>query len=415
MPNQSSAGRRTASGADRARSGGPEAARAATRPGTRNGTVLRVVDTGLLCPAEAGTCRAVYTFPTLTALSNGRLLVTAREGSGKGSEDGTALLLESRDNGRCWQRRAFPVPAAVNGRRGSVQMLQLSEIEPGRVLAALMWMDRETYPGQPLFNPETEGLLPSEILLSDSFDSGATWSDWRVVPMPAEIGPPSLTGPVLKLAGGTLALSIETNKTYEDASRWYQKVVLFFSTDQGRTWGPPVTAGCDPSGRIFNWDQRVAVTPDGRLVAFLWTYDSIASRYLNVHRRLSSDGGRTWSPAEDLGFADQPGQPAILADGRVVLPYVDRFGSQSIRVRCAADAAAPFRPDSETVLYALPSPIDTGPDAGSTTATLTEMGVWTYGLPCAETLADGDVLVVFYAGDDRAMDIRRTRLRLAPA
>ena len=35
-----------------------------------------------------------------------------------------------------------------------------------------LWIDREAFPGQPLFNPETEGCLPMSILLADSFDGG---------------------------------------------------------------------------------------------------------------------------------------------------------------------------------------------------------------------------------------------------
>ena len=58
-------------------------------------------------------------------------------------------------------------------------------------------------------------------------------------------------------------MSIETNKTYQDASTWYQRVVHFHSQDEGRTWGDMTVAGQDPSGRIFNWDQRAAVAPDG--------------------------------------------------------------------------------------------------------------------------------------------------------
>jgi hypothetical protein len=39
------------------------------------------------------------------------------------------------------------------------------------------------------------------------------------------------------------------------------------------------------------------------------------------------------------------------------------------------------------------------------------MGVWTFGLPYAEALPDGDVLVVYYAGNDQTLDIRWARLR----
>jgi hypothetical protein len=164
------------------------------------------------------------------------------------------------------------------------------------------WVDRETYPGQGLFNADTEGCLPTRMLLAESDDSGHSWSAFREVPMPEVIGPPSLTNPLIILADGTLVMSVESNKTYQDDSTWYQRVVMFHSTDQGQTWGEPAIAGFDPSGRIYNWDQRVGLAPDGRLGAFLWTYDSHMSTYHNIHRRISADGGHTWTQAEDLGF-----------------------------------------------------------------------------------------------------------------
>ena len=44
---------------------------------------------------------------------------------------------------------------------------------------------------------------------------------------------------------------------------------------------------------------------------------------------------------------------------------------------------------------------------------LTDMGLWSFGLPYAEALGGtGEVLVVFYAGTPECMDIRWARLRL---
>ena len=43
--------------------------------------------------------------------------------------------------------------------------------------------------------------------------------------MPDDIGPPSLTNAVLRLADGRLVLSIESNKPYLDTSKWFQRVV----------------------------------------------------------------------------------------------------------------------------------------------------------------------------------------------
>jgi hypothetical protein len=196
-----------------------------------------------------------------------------------------------------------------------------------------------------------------------------------------------------------------------DASRWYQRVVLLLSRDRGASWGPPLDAGHDPSGRIFNWDQRMALAPDGRIGAFTWTYDSESKRYLNMHRRISADGGASWSAHIDLGIADQAGRPAVLPDGRIVLPWVDRFGTRTIRARIAPAIDAAFAPETDVVIYALGTSSAHPSGTDTTGELLVEMSLWTFGLPYAEALPDGDVLVAYYAGDSATLDIRWARLR----
>lgn len=385
---------------------------------------MQITDSGILSRGQPGTSRAIFTFPTVISLDSGTLLATYRTGTTKDSDDETVEFVRSEDGGRSWSEPWRPVGnPTLDGLYGSLRVLYMTELAPGHLLGATMWIDRTTWPGGGLFNEETEGCLPMRVLLADSIDGGETWSPWRLVPMPEEIGPPSLTAPVLKLADGSLALSIETNKEYEDASPWMQKVVFMHRHDYQASsssrdpagepavdpnWAEPVAAGEDPSGRIFNWDLRCGVAPDGRVATFSWTYDTVTARYLNIHRRISADSGHTWTDPEDLGFADQAARPAMLADGRVLLPYVDRFGSRSIRARLAPAIDAPFDPATEVVIYSQEQ--DPGDQSDSTSELLSEMSLWTFGLPYAETLADGTVLVVYYAGTDDAMDIHWTRI-----
>jgi hypothetical protein len=373
---------------------------------------MQICASGLLSRAEPGTHRAVHTFPAMIALRSGVLLAFVHTGSTKDSEDEAIEVYRSQDEGATWQLQdRLTADIRINGAQGGLRIAYPTEIAPGRLLLTAMLIDHTTYPGQPLFNPATEGCLPMYILLAESQDDGATWSPWRHIPLPDEIGPASLTSPIIQLPDGTLVLSIENNKHYLDASKWMQKVVLFHSRDGGQTWGPPVVAGEDPTGRIYNWDQRLGLAPDGTLGAFVWTYDSQTNRYLNVHRRISRDGGYTWSEAEDLGFADQAGRPAVLPDGRVVLPWVDRFGSHSIRARVAPSIDGAFDPASEVELYKL------GDDSASsesedTGELLWLMGLWTFGLPFAEVLPNGDVMVLYYAGTPTTMEIHWARLRV---
>lgn len=368
---------------------------------------MRVVAAGILGAAEPGTARANLTFPSVTALANGTLLATLRAGDEKDSPKERIAFYCSGDKGLTWSAPSYPFePPTVRGVGGTLKLCYITELAPNRLLAAAMWVDRTTYPGKPLFNAETEGCLPMVILLANSDDNGASWTDWREVPMPEEIGPASLTSPIMRLADGRLAMSIETNKTYLDASKWLQRAVFFHSADEGQSWTGPVTVAEDPSGRIFNWDLRCAVAPDGRVGSFAWTYDTATASYLNIHRRISADGGASWSAAEDLGFADQAARPAVLLDGRVVLAWVDRFGTRSIRARLARSIDAPFQDEVE--IYAHAKAQAASSDTGDM---LASMDVWSFGLPSATALPDGDVLVVYYAGEPKALDVRWAKLR----
>ena len=371
---------------------------------------MQIVSTGVLSQSEAGTNRANLTFPNFVTLSNGDVLANWRAGLTKDGDDEHVEFSRSTDGGATWSEPFTPVEnPRMEGVGGTLKACYVTEIAPGRLMGVFLWVDRETYPGKGCFNENTEGCMPMCILLAESEDFGDTWSSLRDVPMPEEIGPPSLTNPLIVLPDGTLVLSIESNKTYHDSGTWFQRVVIFHSGDQGRTWGEPAIAGFDPTGRIRNWDQRVGMSPDGRLGAFLWTFDSHADTYLNIHRRISADGGHTWSEAEDLGFTDQAAHPAVLPDGRVVLPWVDRFNTHSIRARLAPAIDAPFDLDSELVIHEQINPSEGDVNQGGALG----LSVWSFGLPFADLLPNGDVLVVYYAGSEEAMDVKWARLSVS--
>lgn len=370
---------------------------------------MRILAHGVISAAEPGTARAVAKQAHMAAYADGEILVTYRIGVSSDSERGNAEVRRSRDGGRTWSEPESPWPTSFEGRRGTIYVSSFTILRGEHLLACALWVDREAVPGAPLFSAETEGCLPMKILLADSRDRGRTWTPWREVRMPADVGPPSLTSPVRRLASGRLLLSVETNKEYTDRGRWFQRVVYLYSSDEGATWTAPLTVCEDPTGRIRNWDQRVNVAADGRLVSFTWTYDSETVTYRDIHRRISSDEGLTWSEPEPLGITDQAGHPAILSDGRVVLPWVDHFRSYSLRARLAASSEAPFDPATEVVLHqALAASPGEGGDSGEA---LLAMSSWTFGSSFALPLADGVVLVCAYVGDtDAAIGIEWWRL-----
>jgi hypothetical protein len=374
---------------------------------------MKIVEQGVLNRGESAGPRAVSTFPSACLLSDGTLLACYRTGSAKDCDDASIEFRRSVDHGRTWSSPRTPLSTPFEGRRGSLWLAYATPLTDEHVLLAAMWVDRETFSGHPLFNPDTEGCLPTKILLAHSYDQGHTWSAWRELPIPDEMGPPSLTNPLLKFPCGRLAASIETNKHYLDRSAWRQRVVYMYSDDDGKTWSGPTVVSEDSTGRIFNWDQRAAVGADGSVVSYTWTYDRIERRYRNIHRRLSYDQGTGWSLPEELDFGDQASHPALLRDGRVVLAWVDRFRSHSIRARIAERTNGRFAASSEQVLYDHGRANETAPSNGvqTTGALLDEMSVWTYGLPFAVACADDSVLVFFYAPSGSGTQILWSRLK----
>ena len=372
---------------------------------------MKIVARGTLHPGEVGSNRAVGTFPMVLGLKDGRALATYKVGPNKDSDRAAIELCWSEDLGESWTEPTTLEAPRIGGKKGTLWVAYPTQLASGRLVLISMWVDRESFPGSTLFHPETEGCLPMTVLRSESDDGGRSWSPWQVIPTPAELGPPSVTSPLMELAGGRLALSVETNKPYLDASRWHQRVVYLYSEDQGQSWSAPHTVSQDPTGRMFNWDQRAGVAPDGRIVTFTWYFDSQTGTYLNIQRRISRDEGRSWTEPEDLGFPDQAATPAILPDGRTVLAWVDRFGTQSIRARLAPSIDGPFSAETEVVIYDHAAALRSRPSAGGTMAdTLEVMSHWTYGLPYATVLSNGEVLLVYYAGLSQRMEVEWARL-----
>ena len=206
---------------------------------------MEIVERGVLSAAVPGTPRAVSTFPAFVVLADGSLLVTYSIGSGKDTDDLTIELRRSTDGGRTWTDPVTPFETTIDGRRGALKAAPITVLDGDHLIVAALWIDREAFPGQPLFNPETEGCLPMTVLLADSQDAGRTWTPWRIVPMPDDIGPPSLTNAILRLADGTLVLSIE----FEQAVPGHVEVVPARGPPPlRRRWGDLVRPGDGPRG-----------------------------------------------------------------------------------------------------------------------------------------------------------------------
>jgi hypothetical protein len=372
---------------------------------------MKLVHRSLICVGREGTNAASCCFPALSRMSNGTYVATWRAGSRKDSSDGCLMLSRSNDDGRSWSTPTTLPLGPFAGLPGEPHYGPLSVLGPNHLLAAVMWVDRSD-PKLPLFHPRTEGLLPVRTLFCESRDGGETWNDYREMDLAPYHSPMPITGPVLRLTDGRLACQFEVNKNYEDPRPWRHAAAWKISSDGGYTWPECVVIAHDPSSQLMYWDARYALGANGFCLAAFWTYDRRRQQDVNVHLSSSTDGGRTWSAPQDTGIRGQVCHPLLLDDGRLLLIYVDRYSTRSIRAVLSDDLGGTFH--SDTVVYQ--HPILNGEHTRSANSAdyLQEMDIWTFGRVDARAEPDGTVSIVFYAGDSKATNIHWTQLAVSP-
>jgi hypothetical protein len=267
-----------------------------------------------------------------------------------------------------------------------------------------------------MFNERTEGLVDMKLFVTTSDDGGETFS----TPRPVDAGryrdvPTPITGPPLVLPGGEWAAAFEVNKPYDDARPWQHVSALAFTTDEGASWSGTADVHTDPARRIFCWDQRLTVRPDGSILALFWTFDRATDQYLNVHARSSTDGGRTWGELWDTGVAGQPARAVALADGRLIMTYVDRTAVPAIVCRTSRDDGRTWSAETELLIHRRERSRPQTWDKRSMQDAWAEMSAFSVGIPDAVALpGDGnEALVTFYSGDRPDLtEVRWARLRM---
>jgi len=372
-----------------------------------------VVGAGVVFGGENGTPRSSLAFASICVLPSGRWLASCRAAPQKIQTRGQHVLLSnSDDEGASWSTPVAPFVAdEVDGRPGLWRAAYLTALGGEEALAAVLWVDHSD-PDADFFNEETQGLLDTRIFLSRSHDGGETWSIPALMDTSPFNTPTPGTGPVLVGADGAWLCHFETNKHYHDFSEWVHASVLMISRDEGATWPEYSLASQVEENRVFYWDQRPNVRPDGGVLDLFWTYDEANAVYLNIHARESADGGQTWSALWDTGVTGQPAPAQFLEDGRIVMAYMDRTAQPILKLRISSDGGRTWPDESEVTLYELSASSqiwekETMQDAWA------EMGCYSLGLPATAMTPDGDVLVVFYAGpvSDRT-DVRWVRVKV---
>ena len=374
---------------------------------------MKITASGCVHDGRAGPPhRRSCAFTTAYLAGDGTLYVTGRWGSRRESLDGHPCIFASRDLGESWEMRHDGHGRwDWDGGPGENKCLALTELTPGELVSTSLLVDRSR-PDRPFINPRTQGLLPMRVVHATSTDGGRTWSPPRVMETSPHPAASTCTHAVMPLPDGVLAQPYEHWKEYDDPTPGKPGALLRFSFDGGATWPEFATVARHPGHRMAYWDQRLETHPEtGRLVAMFWTHDFDAGRDVDSHIAWGSADGRQWSEPESTGLPGQHSQPLSIGGDRLLVAYPRRQDPPGIVLSISEDFGRTWDRSRDLVVYDSSEGTEAGVGLRRSDADLwSDMERWRFGHPRAARLPNGEVFVVWYAGDHEVASARWARV-----
>lgn len=355
---------------------------------------MKVLEQGYIYDVEkSDSAKRTCFCNTFRQLNSGKILASFRLGSNKDSADGNCLVAESTDDGKNWAIISEGFKTVLDSVAGEIRAAELSELADGTVVAFVLWVDRRK--GKSLYDGQTDSVLPTKLVMTKSSDGGRTWGTYQKLDTKDFLGP-AISGPTVHLQGPGLLVPFEN---FQPGQGIHTANALFSSN--GELFDRLLTVAHDHENKVYFFDQRHARCPrTGRLVAMFWTYNRKTEQDEEIHMAWGDPDTLKWEKPFSTGIRGQVCQPIPLPDGRLAAFYVHRDSPGSLRLILSKDGGKTWDSQDELVVYMSDSAKQRGLNGQSDYVQCWDdiMTKWTFGHPMGVVLADGTLLLGYYAG-----------------
>ena len=332
-------------------------------------------------------------FPTLVRLDSGDILCGFSVGGGAHATGGTRCA-RSADGGRTWTNQGVVLgPTTEPATRNS---LRLSRTSDGAILA---YGQRDEIAAD---RAEERGAC--HAVFCQSIDEGRTWSAPQNIPAPFP-GPYEISNPIVVTDDGRwLAPAASYHR-----GLYGEVVVMFESSDQGRTWPNTLTVFEHPRKTIGYLEQKVITCQPTRLLAIAWRQDYEKDVDIENGFSFSHDGGRTWDGPHSTGIQGQTMTPLWIGEDRFLVLYNRRFGQQAIRMCLVRASGANWSIEYEDTMWDAGATFELTADVSSNE----QIPLFQFGYPMPLRLDSNTFLTTHWCEEDGVCGIRWTRLRMS--
>ena len=185
------------------------------------------------------------------------------------------------------------------------------------------------------------------ISVAESINGGETFGTPSALPVPGKMSLGMHRGPRVAATSNAVLVAAVAGAQLGGADG---DVLLFRSTDRGRTWTTPVTVN-DIPGSAREGLHALAATPSG-FVVVAWL--DLREKGTRIYAAVSRDHGATWTP-DTLIYASPSGpvcecchpSVAIGADGRVAIMFRNNLAGQRDMYLAESKDGVTFSPASK--------------------------------------------------------------------
>lgn len=355
---------------------------------------------------------SVCVYPASAVTRSGDLLCVYRRGTAKHSRDGVLLVQRSCDAGRTWSAPLTVYDGMTGECPESVHTGVVVEAAEDEVLVFFTTVEARK-PEVYIFSEEGR-TLRQRVWVATSADGGCSWSAAREMDVPGLPPTQYIGSRPLVISDGALLLPIEAT-----APQGQQIMLGTLSADGGRTFSAAFPIAWDQSGRLGFGDGKFAELEDGSIVMLTWTYRHPSEETIEVHRCLSLDQGRSWSPPEATNLVCQILTPQPRGGSRLLAAGNVRTTPEGIRLFASQDAGRTWDPTQAVQLWdprqlrATGEPLPLGDTESNDGSGLWEaLPSFTFGSPELTRTGRNEMVMTYYAIVEGITHVRACRFRL---
>jgi sialidase-1 len=357
---------------------------------------------GFVFKRQPNTPTAVAAGPRCVLTRENEVACTFMVQSKLGVNDFQPMLARSRDGGKTWSEPVFLWPHLKDTRSifGAASRAANGDLF---FYGSIYNVD---VPGESTWSDATQGLKENNLFWGKSTDSGKTWSEPTIFPMPIPGAAETAMAMCITRSGRWVCCYSPYNTFDPKVKVDRSQVVAMSSDDQGRTWKHASMLRFEDkdSTAAEAWLIELA---DGRLLGTAWHLKE-GGDYPNAYA-LSHDGGLTWTPTRDTPIRGQSTGLAALPDGRALFIYNQRkHGEPGVWLAVARPTEKDFGVESNEIVWRAQTTTQRG-----TSGEHVDWQDFSFGEPSVLVLPDKTLLVTLWCVQPAGQGIRFVKLRMA--